>query len=238
MKKPYKCRICGEKKRTNFYADNKSVCATCIRDRNAAAREARTDEEKEQKRLRDREYSHTPEETEKRKLRRLAKTPEQKERERQQAKTRVRKPLTEVQKIRKRERDNKRYERPEVKEKTYQYANQPVPKARILARQRSEEVKQKKRVWLEKRVDAKNKVVLDRLVHGCVDCGEKDILVLEFDHLDEKTKMRGIAELRKTGNIELLKTELEKCVVLCANCHKRRTAIQFGNSWRLAYVKK
>lgn len=62
--------------------------------------------------------------------------------------------------------------------------------------------------------------------HSCVDCGEKDPVVLEFDHIGEKYK--GIAIMVNRGlSMERLKKEIAKCEVVCANCHKRRTAMKF-----------
>jgi hypothetical protein len=69
--------------------------------------------------------------------------------------------------------------------------------------------------------------------HPCVDCGENNIIVLEFDHV------RG----KKCGNVGNLKTyslgkvirEIEKCEVRCANCHrivthKRRLSSRSGET--------
>lgn len=62
----------------------------------------------------------------------------------------------------------------------------------------------------------------------CVVCGEVDPIVLEFDHLrDKKYSISNM--LNKCGSIESIKEEISKCQVLCANCHKRKTAKQF--SW-------
>lgn len=62
--------------------------------------------------------------------------------------------------------------------------------------------------------------------HPCIDCGETNPLVLEFDHV-RGTKAHNMAELfsgkRKTALIE---AELSKCDVRCANCHRIRTAKQ------------
>jgi hypothetical protein len=68
--------------------------------------------------------------------------------------------------------------------------------------------------------------------HPCVDCGERDIVVLEFDHVTG-TKEREISTLVGTNaSREQLDRELAKCVVRCANCHRRKTAIQLG--WKVA----
>lgn len=68
--------------------------------------------------------------------------------------------------------------------------------------------------------------------HPCVDCGESDILVLEFDHVRGK-KAFTIGSNLKTFTVDLLIKEIDKCVVRCANCHRRKTAIEAGVSWRL-----
>ena len=64
---------------------------------------------------------------------------------------------------------------------------------------------------------------------ACVMCGESDVRVLEFDHIDPTTKRFGIStaitDVRKWIDIS---QEIEKCQILCANCHKKRTAAQYG----------
>jgi hypothetical protein len=61
--------------------------------------------------------------------------------------------------------------------------------------------------------------------HPCVDCGETDIVVLDFDHQRDKVldinRMRGFAWSR-------IAAEIEKCEVVCANDHRRRTAATQG----------
>jgi hypothetical protein len=61
----------------------------------------------------------------------------------------------------------------------------------------------------------------------CVDCGEKDPIVLQFDHKDRKKKFKSISEM-VSGNYDWCRIleEIKKCVVRCANCHTRRSAKQ------------
>ncbi len=64
----------------------------------------------------------------------------------------------------------------------------------------------------------------------CVVCGETDPVVLDFDHVNPKNKGFTISQgVRRGKNIEVLKKEIERCQVLCANCHRRKTAKE--NNW-------
>jgi hypothetical protein len=59
--------------------------------------------------------------------------------------------------------------------------------------------------------------------HPCTDCGEHDPVVLEFDHVGEKTAT--IARLVSDGaELGILADEISRCEVVCVNCHRRRTA--------------
>jgi hypothetical protein len=68
--------------------------------------------------------------------------------------------------------------------------------------------------------------------HPCVDCREADPVVLEFDHRDPKTKKADVGRLIHTSTVAIVRAEVEKCDVRCGNCHRIRTATQFG-SYRL-----
>lgn len=66
--------------------------------------------------------------------------------------------------------------------------------------------------------------------HPCIDCGEKDPVVLEFDHV------RGVKAGTISHNLDdwsqaRLDEEIAKCVVRCANCHRRIT-YKRANSFR------
>ena len=62
--------------------------------------------------------------------------------------------------------------------------------------------------------------------HPCSDCGETDPVVLEFDHLRDKSFDIGPALSRR--NWQSILQEMKKCEVVCANCHRRRTARRRG----------
>ena len=56
----------------------------------------------------------------------------------------------------------------------------------------------------------------------CADCGEDDPVVLEFDHRGDKSFNVGSALPYRAWPTIL--AEIAKCDVVCANCHRLRTA--------------
>lgn len=66
--------------------------------------------------------------------------------------------------------------------------------------------------------------------HPCIDCGENNVLALEFDHVHSKKFDIGTA-LNGNTAIDLLKKEMKKCVVRCSTCHRIKTHLEI-NSWR------
>jgi L-lysine 2,3-aminomutase len=57
----------------------------------------------------------------------------------------------------------------------------------------------------------------------CADCGnEFPYYVMDLDHV-RGTKVGGVSRLINRGNMSLLLVEIEKCDVVCANCHRIRT---------------
>jgi hypothetical protein len=96
------------------------------------------------------------------------------------------------------------------------YANSD--KRRRAIRYRDEESKQ-----------ARKNFIFDYLQKNpCVDCGEKDPVVLQFDHVTGKKSFAIGNTFRKGVSIFVLKEEISKCEVRCANCHQRKTAKEFG----------
>lgn len=64
--------------------------------------------------------------------------------------------------------------------------------------------------------------------HHCVDCGESRWQVLEFDHVRGE-KEYNISYMVKSGLLlQKIEVEIAKCDVRCANCHRLKTANDFG----------
>jgi hypothetical protein len=81
-----------------------------------------------------------------------------------------------------------------------------------------------------RRVAAARAHVVDHLRdHGCVDCGERCIIVLDFDHVGAK-RIEVSTLVQRGVRLERIVREIEQCEVVCANCHRRRTARRSG--WR------
>ena len=63
--------------------------------------------------------------------------------------------------------------------------------------------------------------------HPCESCGESDRRVLEFHHLNEKEY--AISEMVNGGySTPKILEEINKCSVLCSNCHRRLTMNERG----------
>ena len=64
----------------------------------------------------------------------------------------------------------------------------------------------------------------------CKDCGKKyPPYVMDFDHRDKTKKICVISGIAKTGmSWEKILKEVAKCDIVCANCHRMRTAKQLG----------
>lgn len=59
--------------------------------------------------------------------------------------------------------------------------------------------------------------------YHCQDCGNKDVRVLEFDHVRGRKK-DNVSKMVANGlSLETIKEEIDKCDIVCANCHRIRT---------------
>lgn len=76
-------------------------------------------------------------------------------------------------------------------------------------------IKKENRTWI---TDFKNK--------PCLDCKIKyPHYVMDFDHRNSSEKKFSVANALRTGGISLkrIQKEIEKCDLICANCHRIRT---------------
>lgn len=61
----------------------------------------------------------------------------------------------------------------------------------------------------------------------CVACGEGDPVVLDLDHI-RGNKRASVANMVNGHSLAAIQAEVEKCQVLCANCHRKKTVIERG----------
>lgn len=80
--------------------------------------------------------------------------------------------------------------------------------------------KEKNRKWLQS--------IKEKL--SCSKCDEKRWWVLDFHHLDPTQKENSISNLLIRFNKNKIIEEIDKCIVLCANCH-RDLHYQEKNNW-------
>ena len=86
------------------------------------------------------------------------------------------------------------------------------------------------------------KIGIEKYLYGylmanpCVDCGNSDPRVLEFDHKDPELKKCNVSQLLTGDYIwDTVFEEIQKCEVRCANCHRIRTQVQFS-TFRVGWV--
>ncbi len=79
--------------------------------------------------------------------------------------------------------------------------------------------------YLKKAVSLRRKIIKQKSLlykgNKCLFCGyNKYNGALEFHHINSKTKIFGIGQKGYTRSWESVKNELDKCVLVCSNCHK------------------
>lgn len=75
------------------------------------------------------------------------------------------------------------------------------------------------------------------LTHPCVDCGNPDLRVLDFDHRPSALKRDAVMKLVRDGfSTRTVADEIDKCDVRCRNCHAIVTYERMGRNWRSAVM--
>lgn len=74
---------------------------------------------------------------------------------------------------------------------------------------------------VQKRRHKTKEILIEYKGGKCEICGyDKCISALEFHHLNSNEKDFGISQKGYTRNIEKNKEEVDKCILVCANCHR------------------
>ncbi len=72
----------------------------------------------------------------------------------------------------------------------------------------------------------------------CTDCGCDQQAVLEFDHI-EKDKKSGLYQMASSGvNPKILAQEMDKCEIVCRNCHRVRTITRIARQSSIVHYEK
>lgn len=64
------------------------------------------------------------------------------------------------------------------------------------------------------------KLFIDSHKKECSKCGITDTRVLDFHHKDRNNKVFSLGSTKRSRSKEKILIEIEKCIVLCANCHR------------------
>jgi len=66
-----------------------------------------------------------------------------------------------------------------------------------------------------------------KIEHGCAECGyNANPRALDFDHEDADTKIANISRMIRHAPWDRVVAEMNKCTLLCANCHRVKTFSQ------------
>jgi len=84
-----------------------------------------------------------------------------------------------------------------------------------LNRQRKRDINKK---WKAKQQEAFQSI---KNLYKCYFCSEANSVCLDFHHVNPKTKKFNVAKMSGSFSMENLLNEISKCVVLCANCHRK-----------------
>ena len=100
------------------------------------------------------------------------------------------------------------------------------PKAWEKERKRHADRHKRIRAWITARLDR------FKVFKGCSHCGYKDNpAALQFHHVDPSKKLQNVSMIRRSSYSQwkVIKAEIRKCIVLCANCHSIETKESYKN---------
>jgi|TARA_R100001530_G_scaffold130114_1_gene100832 hypothetical protein len=95
---------------------------------------------------------------------------------------------------------------------------------------------EKKKIYKKNLYDKVSNYLNDyKLSKGCRECGyKKSPYALEFHHRDRRLKIKNVSNFRKSSwtQLENIVKEVQKCDILCSNCHKILTKKEINNASR------
>lgn len=80
-----------------------------------------------------------------------------------------------------------------------------------------------------RKISDSERLLMYLALHPCVDCGERDPVVLEFDHVRGEKRYNILSMVSSSMSWSSILQEIKKCDVRCANCHKKIIAIRKGS---------
>jgi len=88
-----------------------------------------------------------------------------------------------------------------------------------LNEERQENMRERQR---ERRNEKKELLSEKKSEEGCYFCGLENPVCLDFHHKNSEEKKESVSRMAdKDYSVELIELEIEKCEVICANCHRK-----------------
>tara|TARA_B100002019_G_C20868201_1_gene402687 strand:+ start:52 stop:552 length:501 start_codon:yes stop_codon:yes gene_type:complete len=98
-------------------------------------------------------------------------------------------------------------------EKRRQYKQEHHQKTKKKKRKQQNQLKDKRKIFILEEMQKRG--------NKCAKCGFSDIRALDWHHLDPSKKVDSISNLeRNRVSMNKLQSELDKCELVCANCHR------------------
>lgn len=117
-----------------------------------------------------------------------------------------------------RERSNRYRSKPDAREKQREYSNEYYKNNHL-----------KQKAYYTNKVRNNKTKMLEYKGHKCLDCGGQfHPVAMDFHHRDGTEKSDSLAYLKKMIDWDRIKAELDKCDLLCSNCHRIR---HHAESW-------
>lgn len=106
----------------------------------------------------------------------------------------------------------------------YKDPNSEHAKATRKAYRQTKAYKQSKSNYQNSTAEKKRKYLNEIKAVPCMDCGQSyPPYVMDLDHRDPSQKIDGVSKMVKRGSWQAFLDEIDKCDVVCSNCHRERT---------------